>query len=161
MALKRISRVSKSFCWLIEVHSCKQLLCLSLYFSCWLLHIKYKTSKSKTVGCISVSLLKTFLFRCLIMTFLLCKFVLTTPIHFLVLHRFRNAFQDYLPLWCEVDQSVVPEVFLLVLLDNGSDICFIPVLTNLFHLHSLSKATRHWPVPSALKSSSCQVPGYV
>lgn len=44
--------------------------------------------------------------------------MLTTPIHFLILHVLRKDSQDYLPLhflksWCEVGQSVRPFYILL------------------------------------------------
>lgn len=99
------------------------------------------------------------------MTFLLCKSMLTTPIHFLVLHVFGNVFQDYLPLhflrdWCEVDQSVAFQFLLLVLLDH-SDICFLPVLRNL-HLHNLSKMTKSsltMTLASSLNTHECILSG--
>lgn len=54
----------------------------------------------------------------MIVTLLLCKFMLTIPIHFLLLHVSRKDSQDYLLLHflrseCEVGQSVGLFYFLM------------------------------------------------
>lgn len=73
--------------------------------------------------------------------------MLNTPNSILGLHMFGNGFQDYtlhhLPRDIlhhlprdqdEADQTIVPWILLLALLEGGSNISFFPALGNLSHV---------------------------